>query len=219
MNGICRDLKFTVESQNQYPDNHLPTLDAKISLLSPEEGPQVVTYTYYEKEVNTKYTTLEASAMCPEETNQMLSQEVLRRMSRCDQSRSQEERDSIIDDFSKKLLRSGHSVNQCRSIITSGLRCYKRKIQEAKNKGERINRRIRCPKSRLKGMIKKSSDKTTRFKSNPNKENTKNEPTQGRRPRECKPKTDLRKTVAVVTVPRSWGGDLVKALRKAEVNL
>ena len=54
MNSVHADLTFTVESQSDYLDNHMPTLDTKISLVE-EEGKQRVTYTYFEKPMNSRY--------------------------------------------------------------------------------------------------------------------------------------------------------------------
>ena len=68
MNGIHHDLCFTVESQSEYADNHLPTLDFKISLVNSISNPkQFITYMYYKKPMNTNFTTIETSASCPEE--------------------------------------------------------------------------------------------------------------------------------------------------------
>ena len=64
MNSITRDLTFTTESQEQYPDELMPTLDSKIALETNEEsGTQRITYTFFEKPNNSKYTTIENTAM------------------------------------------------------------------------------------------------------------------------------------------------------------
>ena len=38
MNGLYRDLVFTVESQEQFEDQHLPTLDCKLKLVNRPDG-------------------------------------------------------------------------------------------------------------------------------------------------------------------------------------
>ena len=83
-------------------------------------------FTYFEKPMNTAYTTLESSAMCPEQKKQQHSQEVVRRLSRMDTRRPPEEKTRVLDDFTDKMIRSGFSVKRVRQIIISGVRCYKR---------------------------------------------------------------------------------------------
>ena len=112
----------------------MPTLDAKLSMIYKPVGTSShVSYTYFEKEMNTCYVTLETSAMCPQEKLQTLSQEVVRRLSRVDDTRPGSEKIMILDKFSEKLQRSGYSVKQMRHVITSGIRCYRRKVEKAKS--------------------------------------------------------------------------------------
>ena len=114
---------------------------------------------YFEKEMNTNYCTLESSAMCPEERDRTLSKEIVRRMFRCDKTRTIEERVDIINKFTDKLSISRYSVNQSRKIVVSGIRCYKRKVQETIDHGLPVNRQVRCPTKRLKRLIKHKTDK------------------------------------------------------------
>ena len=68
MNGINKDLTFTAESQSDFADNHLPTLDCKLSLVSKPDGNiSHISYTYNEIAMNTKCVTIKTSVMCQQE--------------------------------------------------------------------------------------------------------------------------------------------------------
>ena len=121
---------------------------------------QIIEYSFYEKPGNCEYTTIETSAMCKEEMTQQLSQEVVRRLARMDSYRSQEEKDAIINKYTDKLQKSGHSVNQCRVIVISGIRRYQSILKDKIDKGLPMNRRLTCPRRRLSKLIKDKSDKT-----------------------------------------------------------
>ena len=71
MNGVSTDLKFTTESQSDFSDNWLPTLDCKIRLTR-LDNKQRVEYTFYEKPGNCPFTTIETSAVCKQAMNQQL---------------------------------------------------------------------------------------------------------------------------------------------------
>ena len=161
MNSISRDLNFTVESKEDFPDLHLPTLDTKLRLLyNPDGTADNITYTFYEKDMNTRYTTIETTAQPQKDIIQALSQEVVRRLSRTDQTRPQTELNMILDNYGEKLIRSGFSINQVRLIMTSGIRCFTRKLMEAEQLNLPFYRKMTCPKARLQRKIKKHSDKT-----------------------------------------------------------
>ena len=101
-------VNVTFESQDQFKDLHLPTLDCKLQLVNhPNGNASHVTYSYYEKEVNTNYVTIETSAMCYLDKMQALSQEIVRRLSQMDTTREQQENNQILDNFCQKMKRSG----------------------------------------------------------------------------------------------------------------
>ena len=57
--------------------------------------------------MNTRYTTLETSAMAEADKRQSLSMEVVRRLQRIDQRRPNDERIQVIDDYCDMPRRSG----------------------------------------------------------------------------------------------------------------
>ena len=74
---------------------------------------------------------------------QSLSQEVVRRLQRTDQKKTQKEEDMILDKFAHKIKTSGYSISQTRTVILAGIKHYKRKTQEAEQSGKSINRDLR----------------------------------------------------------------------------
>ena len=80
-----------------------------------------------------------------------------------------------------------------------------------------------CPRKRLGRLIKKRTDKHMWFKKSPDEDKP---PTVGEniinnrsKKREARVKNDLRKTVAVLNIPRTNNGGLVKILRAAETGI
>ena len=134
MNSICRDLMFTEDFSNGY----LPSLDTQLRLT-----PEGITYQFFEKESNTPYITLETSSIAKQDNMQSLSQEVVRRLQRTDQKKTQKEEDMILDKFAHKIKTSGYSISQTRTVILAGIKHYKRKTQEAEQSGKSINRDLR----------------------------------------------------------------------------
>ena len=95
---------MTVESQENFDDNHLPTLDFKLSMVYDDKGiSKHITYTYFEKEMNTRYVTMEHTAMAYQDKIQSLSMEVVRRLSRMELHRSTDEKIQVLNDLSEKL--------------------------------------------------------------------------------------------------------------------
>ena len=167
MNSINRDISFTAESQEDFPDLHIPTLDTKLRLLyHPDGTANRITYTFYEKDINTQYATLETTAQSQNDKVQALSKKIERRLFRTDNSRPQTEVNSILDKYTEKLTRSGYCISQIRQIVTSGIRCYLRKVKEQE---ENKPKKMSCPKSRFKRILKKHTDKTLWYKINPSK--------------------------------------------------
>ena len=98
---------------------------------------QAIRYMYYEKEVTSKFCTLEVSAMSWNMKRAILSQETIRRLLNTSEEADNKIKDSILCNMSKRLWRSGYSSKQIREIITSGLRGYKRKWGQGQTRHRR----------------------------------------------------------------------------------
>ena len=103
-------------------------------MISPLEGAQFITHTFFEKQMNSPFTTLENSAMAYEDKKIQLSQEVVRRLMRVDKTRTQQEKNEIVDKYTDKLERSGYSMNQIRIIVETGIKTFMNKQKEAQQR-------------------------------------------------------------------------------------
>ena len=80
MDSINPDLKFTTESQEDYPEERLPTLDFSIWLTEDN----VLKHTYFQKNMKTPYVIMERSGNSYHQKFQILSNELVRRLSNID---------------------------------------------------------------------------------------------------------------------------------------
>ena len=82
---------------------------------------QQVTYNFYTKPMGSVFTILETSAGSWQQKKAALSSEVVRRLLNTAEDVEQKEKVEIIEDFLKKLERSGYSKRQRRDIVKVGL--------------------------------------------------------------------------------------------------
>ena len=76
MNGINSDLKFTVECQEEYENERLPTLD--FAIWQDQNG--VLSHTYFQKEMKTPYVISARSAISNQQRVQIMANELTRRL-------------------------------------------------------------------------------------------------------------------------------------------
>ena len=76
MNQITPDPRFTLEIQEEYLNNHIPTLDCNVKLIEQiNECPKYnIRYTFFKKPMVSQYAGLETSAMDYESKKSTLSQ-------------------------------------------------------------------------------------------------------------------------------------------------
>ena len=80
MCAVNEDLKFTVETGDDYPDKHLPTLDFKFGQT--KEG--YLVHTYFQKPMKTPFVIMAKSAMGDHQRYSILTNELIRRLSTID---------------------------------------------------------------------------------------------------------------------------------------
>ena len=110
-------------------------------------------------------------------------------------------------------------MNQARTIITTGIRTYNKKKAEAQDQGTSLYRKISCPRSRLQRMVRKKADKHSWFQKPPEDSKITSQTTENKSHKNTENKVDLRKTLAILSIPRTHDGSLVRMLRKAENNI
>ena len=158
MNSVNPDLQFTVESEEDFANGRIQTLDFEIKVG--EDG--LVEHSFFEKSMQTKLVTMERSAMGAQQKHAILANDLVRRLSMVSQSIPLSEKLEVIDHYTKKLKSSGYNQNQCKEIIKSGVLGYNNKIKNRKKNGQPF---YRPAKSTLGGRIrKKLTEKTSWYK-------------------------------------------------------
>ena len=109
--AINPDLKFTVETQEEHPDNKMPTLDFKSWLL--QNGH--IHHTYYEKPMKNQILLMKRSAMATRQKYTILANELTRRLSNCHMAGTDDsEKERVMEEFTRQIKNSGFSRAEAR---------------------------------------------------------------------------------------------------------
>ena len=163
MNSVYPFLKFTVETEEDFSNSRIPTLDMEMFMEDVEgQRRQKINFSFYEKPMKTPFCVMKDSAMSEKSKISILSNDLIRRMLSCSETIPDTERNEIIDKFIDRLLVSKYSSNQITEIIESGLTGYQRKLEAANKLGVSIHR---SAESTLEARIhKKLTEKTSWYK-------------------------------------------------------
>ena len=157
MNSINRDLQFTTETEVDYKEMRLPSLDFYMWV---ERG--LIHHSYYEKPMRTQLVLMRNSSMSIQQKMDILSNELVRRLSVVGGGVSRQEKVAIVDHYTKQLINSGYDRTMCREIVVCGLKVMRTKVLRRKKAGEKFYRTAR---STLKRRVKKKlTAKTNWFK-------------------------------------------------------
>ena len=158
MNSINPDLRFTVESEEDFENGRIQTLD--FEEWSNPDG--TVSHSFFEKAMQTPLVTMERTAMAAQQKHAILANDLVRRLTMIKEDVATEEKIEVVDKFTKKLKTSGYNQNQCTELVTSGVKGFKNKVKNRKKNGQPLYRNA---KSTLKGRIKKKLvEKTSWYK-------------------------------------------------------
>ena len=136
MGGIEDFLKFTTETEEDFEDGWLPTLDTAIRI---SEDNQIL-FKYWEKPTSSNRTIQMRTALGENQKIQILTQEMIRRLGNTMEGLEDGLYCRIVDDFSQKLYNSGYGEEQIRRIIVAGIRGWGGKIARCKAEGRRVRR-------------------------------------------------------------------------------
>ena len=114
-------LDFTAEIGDDFQDGWLPTLD--VSLKVDHQTNQVL-FRFYEKETTNKRTVQRQTAMNENCKIQVVSNDLVRRLQNTCETLGAEEYTKVVDQYARKLLTSGYSLEQCRRIIVAGIKNF-----------------------------------------------------------------------------------------------
>ena len=149
----------------------------------------------------------------------ILSNELVRRLSNIGGNIGQYEIDQVIDHFTQQLVNSGYLRKQVYEIISSGLKGYENKIERRKRAKENFYRKgIETLEERTR---KKLTEKTSWFKKKKNKEILKYKKKSNKRDMREKYETgaETEGAKAVITVPHTHCGLLASLMRQKEEEL
>ena len=89
-------------------------------------------YTFYEKEMTSKFAILKNSALAENTKVSSLTQDLVRRMKNTSEYLNQNTRNEVVDSFCAKLLFSGYKPDQIRRIAIAGLKGYESILKRSK---------------------------------------------------------------------------------------
>ena len=162
MNAINPDLKFTIESHEDFENGRLATLDAELYMKNGR-----VHHSYYEKPMKTPLLLMQKSAMGEQQKHDILSNELIRRLSKLSDGTSQQEQIKIVDSFTRQMKNSGYDRKNAHQIITSGLVGHNRKRERARKEGRPF---YKTGKSTLTARNKKKLMQKTNWYKNQKKD-------------------------------------------------
>ena len=224
-NSILEEFKFTTELETDFVGGYIPTLDTQLKVM--RDGS--ICYKFYEKPVSSKFVIMERSALADNLKQSSLSQEIIRRLSNtletitkvprrtvCDADRyiGRGEVLEILDKFEEKLSLSGYPIHKRQEIFKAGLTGYKRKLERTLGENDGLKHVLGAPGLEDR-RIGKILDKDGWF----NKESKGDTKVAGDRQsggQSMNQGNQGGKVLAVLFVPRTPGGELIKRVRAKE---
>ena len=217
MNSIYPFLKFTVETEEDFKNGQLPTLDCELWMeLAQGQERQKLNFSFFQKSMKTPFVVMKESAMGQSQKISILSNDLLRRLSNCSETVEMSEKVKIIDDYIETLSISGYSEREIKEIIESGLTGFVRKVERLRKAGIPFHRPASMT---LQGRIKKKLlEKTNWYKFKPKGKGG----FQVRRTNRSGNNLSLSEKeppVSVMFCPPTPQGELAKRLREADKKL
>ena len=136
MQGLTSCLAFTVETSDEFEDGWLPTLDMKLRITSRN----TIQYSFFEKPTCSKLCLQSNTALNQNCMIQSLTNEVIRRLKNISESVPWTERIRVLDEFTQKMVNSGHSTPTIWKVLVGGIKGYERDVQRCKQTGNPLNR-------------------------------------------------------------------------------
>ena len=231
MDSVNSDLKFTTESQEDFENERLPTLDFEMWLT--QDG---VKHSYYQKPMKTPLVLMERSGISHKQKFQILTNELNRRLSNIMQDKIPvSEIKTKIEQYIIELKSSGYNISQAREIICSGIRGWRNRSRKRKRQNvpfyrpaeSTIEERMLKEISEKENWYKVNDDEDDDDEGNPSKYaktsgwlRAQSAPVAGRIPRRHGKRFKKKDQVSsVIFVPHTVGSQLAKDLNEKEEKL
>ena len=169
-NSINKDLEFTMEIPEDFENGRIPTLDTDWWQI----GDYQINHGYFEKAMRTPYVIMKKSAIGDNSRYNILSNELVRRLGNMSkEGTSHDEKEEVIENFTKQCKTSGYSRHETREGVVSGIKGWKRKHMRRERDGISFYRGAR---STLAGRVKKKlTEKTSWYKKKRKREDEESE--------------------------------------------
>ena len=220
MGGLEDYLTFTMETEEDFENGWLPTLDAelKVNLRN------IIEYRFFEKPTNPNTVLHSRTAMAEDSKVRSLTNELIRRMLTTSRSTTKEARNKILDDMAQKMANSGYGMRQIRRVLLSGIKGYEKMVRLDK-KGVRKTHRTAKESNKTRAS-KKLTEKSEWFRKQKNDNQDldneeKDESCLNKYLRDGKNQEDGNQNMTIPTrtvlfVENTRGGELAKRLRSVE---
>ena len=149
MGGLEEYLKFTMETEEDFENTWLATLDTELKV----DDKNIIMYRFYEKPTNPNTVLHFRTAMAEDSKIRSLTNEVIRRLLTTGEMIPDKDRCQILDRFAQKMKNSGYGLNQIRRVLLGGIKGYESMIRRCK-KGERSLHRSSGESSALRASRK-----------------------------------------------------------------
>ena len=136
MQGLTSCLSFTVETEEDFSDGWLPTLDLKMRISEDNQ----IWYTFFEKPTGSDRCLQAGTALNQNCLMRSLSNDVMRRMANISKHMPIQEKVKVLDRFCQKMTNSGHILTVVRRTICSGLKGHLRKADRCLKEGKPFHR-------------------------------------------------------------------------------
>ena len=136
MNSILKNIRFTVELEQDFENGYLATLDMEFRIL--ECG--TLDYRFYEKPMSSETTIPEGAAISESQKRAILVNEIARRLLNIRESDDQDRVNKTIDIYVDKLRRSGYKDTKIIDIVKGGIVLHERRVEDAKREGRNVHR-------------------------------------------------------------------------------
>ena len=225
MNSINMDLQFTTESQEDFENERLPTLDFEMWISSDNK----IRHSFYQKPMKTPFVLMERSGTSYQQKFQILTNELTRRLSNIMvEEILQSEINQKIEQFITELKNSEYSLEQAREIVCCGIRGWEAKKRKRKRENSDF---YRLAENTLEGRVRKNLfERENWYKENEDGEKDEESPVKKRKlninTRTWKRGTrrlhrvgQKKEIKSVIFVPHTRGSELAKNLREKEEKL
>ena len=129
-------LEFTTETEDDFGDKWLPTLDTALRI----SGDNRILFKFWEKPTNSGKTVNKRTAFGENQKVQILTQEVIRRMANTMDGLERGEYVTILDAYCQKLINSGYREPQIRRIVIAGIKGWRAKVRRCQEEGRKVRR-------------------------------------------------------------------------------